>query len=176
MPKRGGRLIGDKWDIAHIAVVVPDLAAAMMEYSSGFGIEWGPVQKLERHSPFLSDTFSDGLSVEGLQYVLSRRGGSSDDGSDSYGRLELIYAQPGSPAFPLFGCPDGRHFVHHICFWVDDVDVESRHLSSLRFEREMYAEVDGRIVVPYHRSAESIRIQLYDATDKLDEDRAERAL
>ena len=159
-------MIFEKWHIAHIAVAVHDLDEAMRDYSRAFGIVWGRVFGVPPGLVAKSDVYESGISHEGLRAVLSQAGPTTV----SVAPLELICAEPGSQAFRLWGCPDGHHYVHHICYFVDDVDADSRHLSGLGFEREWYLERDGRVHAVYHRSQNSMRIELYPASSADDAD------
>jgi hypothetical protein len=152
-------VIFERWHIAHIAVAVDDLEEAMRDYSEAYGIVWGPVFGVPPDLEAKSDVYQGGVSHDGLRAVLSQAGPTSV----SIAPLELICAEPDSQAVRLWGCPDGRHYVHHICYYVEDVDADSRYLSRLGHEREWYVEKDGRVYAAYHRSQNSMRIELYPA-------------
>lgn len=159
-------MIIDEWDLAHVAVVVDDLDAAMAMYSGAFGIQWGEVFEVPQDAVAKSDVYEPPISHAGLRAVYSRTGSSAVTSVFPFAPLELIWADPSSPAAELWGCPDGRHYVHHLCFWVKDLVAESQHLLERGFEREWYAEADGRLAAAYHRSKSSMRIELYDVAQK----------
>ncbi len=152
-------MVTDSWDIAHIAVVVSDLERAMEEYSQGLGIEWAPSFDMPSDLLSGSDVHEGGVSFEGLSAVLPRtRVGPAP--------VELIHTVPGSPASLVWGCPDGRDYVHHIAYYVEDIGAESAHLADQGWEREWYVDLDGPLRMAYHRSAHGMRIELVDAAIK----------
>jgi hypothetical protein len=154
-------MVTDKWEIFHIAIVVDDLDAAMSAYSRGLGIEWGPVGAPGPDALASMHVEPKTFSIDGLRATV----GVVGDGPGQVGSapLELVDAKPGTPASTFYGCPDGRHYLHHIAYLVDDIEAESAKLSSEGFEREVSFRQDGRLVMAYHRTPSSFRIQLYPA-------------
>jgi hypothetical protein len=151
-------MITDRWDIVHIAIAVPDLERAMEEYTRGMGVEWGPVFDVRLPDDVEADPA--GFTTDGLRATVQRAG------TVAVAPLELVWAAPGSPAFELYGCPDGQDYLHHVAYWVDDFDGESRHLSDQGFEREMLCRREGKNLFAYHKSKTSMRIELYPAESK----------
>jgi len=84
-------------------------------------------------------------------------------GSVGTAPLELVWAVPGSPAFAMYGCRAGEHFLHHIAYRVENFEAESRHLTAAGFAREVLCTENGRFVFAYHKSRTGIRIELYPA-------------
>jgi catechol 2,3-dioxygenase-like lactoylglutathione lyase family enzyme len=152
-------MIADRWDVAHIALVVSDLERAKDKYSQGLGMEWAPSFDMPPDLISGSDVHEGGVSFKGLTAVLpSAHAGPAP--------IELIYTEPGSPASVVWGCPEGRDFVHHIAYYVDDIDAESKRLSEQGWEREWYVDPDGPLRMAYHRSSHGMRIELVDAAIK----------
>jgi catechol 2,3-dioxygenase-like lactoylglutathione lyase family enzyme len=159
-------MLSDKWDIAHIALVVDDLEAAMTQYADALGFEWSSIIELPPELETKSDVFEGGVSHDGLRAVLSRSG-SAAVGDGVFAPLELAHAAPSTPASMMWGCPGGRHFIHHVAYYVDDVDAESAHLRAQGFAREWYVErEDGRLEMVYHRAANGMRFELQDMSIK----------
>jgi catechol 2,3-dioxygenase-like lactoylglutathione lyase family enzyme len=152
-------MIADNWDVAHIALVVSDLERAMDEYSHGLGVEWAPSFDMPADLVSGSDVHEGGVSFVGLRAVLPRtRVGPAP--------IELIHTEPGSPASLVWGCPDGRDYVHHIAYYVEDVAAESERLRAMGWEREWYVDREGPLRMAYHRSRHGMRIELVDAAIK----------
>ena len=153
-------MLVDRWDISHVCIAVDDLDAAMSEYSQALGMAWATVMDFTG-TGFIgaSDVHEAGVSHEGLRAVLSRNGGIVTAGVP-FAALELAEATPGSPAFSMWGCTDGEHHVHHLAYWVDDFDAESKHLADCGFVREMHIDLGDGVQVAYHlRSGFRIELQ-----------------
>jgi hypothetical protein len=159
-------MIIDRWYIVHIGIGVPDLEAAMDEYSRGFGIEWSGVHDV---SVAALDVEPKQFSTDGLRVAFSRTGIRAVTGGLPHALLELVYAEPSSPAYEFYGCPSGQHYLHHICYAVDDPDVESQHLVKQGFQREvLIKDQQGRSRFIYHRLMTSMwRIELVPVESKL---------
>jgi catechol 2,3-dioxygenase-like lactoylglutathione lyase family enzyme len=159
-------MLTDQWDISHICLAVDDLDAAMESYTAALGMEWGTVIDFA-HMPLVgdSDVHEGGVSHDGLRAVLSRNGGPVSAGLP-FASLELAAAAPGSPAFRMWGCRDRGHYVHHLAFWVDDFDAETRQLAAQGFDREMYIDLGGGAQVAYYTSRAGLRLELQDAAFK----------
>lgn len=152
-------MVTDAWDVAHIAVVVTDMERAMEDYARGLGVEWAPVFDMPPGTVAGSDVHADGVSFEGLTAVLPRT-------QIGPAQMELIHAVPGSPASLVWGCPNGRDYVHHVAFYVQDVAAENERLLALGWEREWYVDVDGPLRMAYYRRPDSTRIELVDVAIK----------
>lgn len=148
----------DELDIAHIAIAVSDLERAMAEYSAALGIEWGPIAELP-DAVNKSDVFEGGVNTKGARSVLSRNTGYTGV------QIQLYHAPESAAGHVIYGCPDGRDFVHHTAYWVDEDKFEAvfQHLrdSGLRCEMEVAEEwgVPFR-VAGYFRSKTGIRIEI----------------
>lgn len=157
-------MLFEKWDVDHIGIAVNDLDVAMSEYSAALEVEWKTVFEFtaEQAALFGSDT---GVSIEGLRACGSLPRADMKPGSRPPVMLELVHAPPSSPAFKYWGCPDGRNYVHHVAYLVDDVDAESARILGLGFKRDWYTEDEhGRVFEAYHQSAVTgMRIQLVPA-------------
>jgi hypothetical protein len=145
-------MLTDKWDVAHICLAVDDLAAAMDHYARALGVEWSPTIAFPAEFVVASDVFEDGVSHEGLEIAISRQERAA---------LELACAEPGSPAFRMWGTDKGRHYVHHVAYWVHDLEAEARHLAEHGFVREMWVEPGDKPLTAYYTSGSGTRIELY---------------
>jgi hypothetical protein len=143
--------------MVHLAIAVADMDAAMKAYERGWGVEWGPVFDVVLEGV---DCDPPGFNTEGWKATLQQAG------TVGVAPLELCYAAPGSPAFEICGCPDGQDYLHHIAYWVDNFEQESKHLIDQGFDREMLCSKDGAFLFAYHKSPSSIRIELYPAENK----------
>src|SRR6478672_1171810 len=101
--------MGSVW---HVAFAVPDIKQGMSELTTAFGVEWRPLHRTEvtledeqgqRHDVSCTFTFSAGGPFA----------------------FEMWEAIPGTP----LATPE-RSILHHIGYWVDDLDAESRRLAS----------------------------------------------
>jgi catechol 2,3-dioxygenase-like lactoylglutathione lyase family enzyme len=159
-------MLTDRWDISHICLAVRDLDTAMELYANAFGMDWAtPIDFAAMPLVGDSDVHEGGVSHNGLRAVLSRNGGAVRAGVP-LAALELAAAEPGSPAFRMWGCPDGRDYVHHIAYWVDDFDDETRHLAGHGFAREMYIDLGGGAEVAYYTSPSGLRLELQNSAFK----------
>src|SRR5579864_1957629 len=122
-------MLTDRWDLAHICIAVDDLDAGMARYTEAFGLEWGPILNFSSEGLVLSPThtmpmatIAPGLggpmSMEGLREVWSVNGATVNDVGLPVAPLELAHARNFSPAHTIWGCTDGREYVHHIAYWV----------------------------------------------------------
>jgi catechol 2,3-dioxygenase-like lactoylglutathione lyase family enzyme len=153
------RVLTDAWDITHMCVAVPDLEAGMEQFAGALGLEWGPVADFSsEHFPLASDLIEGPVAVDGLRAVWAR---------NAHPPLELMHTQAGSPATVVWGCPDGREYVHHVCYWVDDLEAESRHLVENGFGVELtMAGGNPTRGFAYHRGPTGFRLELMRAQDK----------
>ena len=111
-------MVTDDWDITHICIAVPDLEAAMERYARAFGIDWGPIALFSSdHFAVTSTILDDGFGVDGLRAVWAKNGSAAVAGAPPFAPFELMHAAPGSPAFAIWGCRDGREYLHHVCYW-----------------------------------------------------------
>jgi catechol 2,3-dioxygenase-like lactoylglutathione lyase family enzyme len=163
-------VLTDNWDIAHINIVVPDLESAMEEYSRAFGVEWGPIATFSSEAfQLASPLLGEAASVDGLRAVWAHNGSAIVSQAPPFAPLELMHAESFSPAFTIWGCPGGRHYVHHVCYWVDDLGAESAHLVENGFEVELtIAGGSPTRGFAYHRSPTTggMRIELMRMQDK----------
>jgi catechol 2,3-dioxygenase-like lactoylglutathione lyase family enzyme len=165
-------MLVDRWDIAHICIAVDDLDAGMARYTEAFGLEWGPILNYSSEGLVLSPTntmpmpsiapgLGDGLSLEGLREVWSVNGPTKGPEGLPLPALELAHARSFSPAFTIWGCQPGQEYVHHIAYWVDDLETESRHLVDNGFVVE-FTQPPGDLIrgFGYLRSPGGLRIEL----------------
>jgi catechol 2,3-dioxygenase-like lactoylglutathione lyase family enzyme len=156
-------VLTDHWDISHICVAVPDLDAAMALYERAFGVgSWGPVMDLrEDDMDVVSPLLGAAASMRGLREVWARDGSDIVAGGPPFAALELAEAAAFSPAYSIWGCPGGRQYVHHICFWVDDIEAESAHLIEHGFALELTMAPGTRVRgFGYHLSPSGMRVEL----------------
>jgi catechol 2,3-dioxygenase-like lactoylglutathione lyase family enzyme len=171
-------MLVDRWDIAHICIAVDDLEAAMARYGTALGLEWGPVLNFSSRGLVVSPTETiempaaaagpdDAVSMEGLREVWAINGALLGVDGPSTPAMQLTCARPSSPAFALWGCPPGQEYVHHVCYWVDDIEAESRHLVANGFTVE-FPRPRGVVnrEFAYLRSPGGFRIELADRVNK----------
>jgi catechol 2,3-dioxygenase-like lactoylglutathione lyase family enzyme len=156
-------MLTDYWDISHICIAVPDLDAAMTMYRKAFGVRsWGPlIDFTDDHMEVVSPLLGSAASMRGLREVGAKDGSDIVTGGPPFAALELAEAAPFSPAASIWGCPGGRHYVHHLCFWVDDIEAESAHLVEHGFALEL-TRTPGPAVrgFGYHLSPTGMRVEL----------------
>jgi catechol 2,3-dioxygenase-like lactoylglutathione lyase family enzyme len=163
-------MLTDRWDIAHICIAVPDMEQAMKHYEAAFGIEaWGPLLdytegvEIDVASPMLGGE----VSMRGLGEIWSLSGSEIVSGSPPFAPFELASAAPFSPSSTIWGCPDGREYVHHICYWVDDLVAEADHLIENGFSLELtIAPGDRAKGFAYLVSPAGMRVELMQQSDK----------
>jgi catechol 2,3-dioxygenase-like lactoylglutathione lyase family enzyme len=162
----------DHWDMAHICFAVDDLDSAMARYTESFGLEWGPILEYSSEGLVLSPTntmpipsIAPGLgttaSLDGLREVWSVNGGTKGPEGLPIPSIELAHARAFSPSFTIWGCTPGQEYVHHIAYWVDDIEAESRHLIDRGFTVEL-TQPPGDVLrgYGYLRSPGGLRIEL----------------
>ena len=163
-------MLTDHWDISHICVAVPDLEQGMKMYEKAFGVGgWGPLidftdgLEMDVASPLLGE----GVSMRGLQEIWARDGSEIVTDGPPFAPLELACAAPFSPAYSIWGCPDGRQRIHHICFWVDDIEAESAHLIENGFALELTTAPGDRAKgFAYHLAPSGMRVEIMGVADK----------
>lgn len=165
-------MLTDNWDIAHICVAVPDLDEAMAHYEQVFGVrDWGPLMSFSdgpngTHDA-VSPLYGPAASMVGGHQVWSLSGSAAVSAEAPFAPIELAKADRYSPAFSIYGCPDGRWYVHHICYWVDDLEGESAHLIEHGYQLELTIAPGDKIRgFGYHLSPNGTRIELMDSADK----------
>ena len=156
-------MLNDSWDISHICIAVDDLENAMAEYSAAFGLEWGPV--IEITPEFAATMPEGGSTVEGLREVISRNGATEETWPT--GAIQLASADESAPAYASFACTDGKHFVHHIAYWVDDVEAESAQLLKHGYTCEFLMGPEGRPMGACFKSPAGVRIEISSSQTKL---------
>jgi catechol 2,3-dioxygenase-like lactoylglutathione lyase family enzyme len=162
-------VLTDHWDISHICVAVPDLEAAQSMYEKAFGVTgWGPMLEFsDDNMEVSSQILGPNVSMVGLREVWALNGSDAVAGGPPFAPLELAHAELFSPAYSMYGCPDGRQYVHHICYWVDDIEAESTHLMEHDFGLEMtMAPGDVARGFGYHLSPTGMRVELMRREDK----------
>jgi catechol 2,3-dioxygenase-like lactoylglutathione lyase family enzyme len=149
-------VISDRWDISHIAISVDDLEEAMAHYGRTLGVEWGPIAELTGLD-VVSLVYEEPISMEGLREVWSVTGPP----------IELSHSAKGSPSQQIWGVPDGVHRVHHICYWVDDLQAESDRLIEHGYGLEVtVGPGPSPRGMTYHLPSNGMRLSLMRAEDK----------
>jgi catechol 2,3-dioxygenase-like lactoylglutathione lyase family enzyme len=152
-------MISENWDVSHICIAVTDLEAAREQYARAFGMDWSPIMDFPAEFIAGSDVLENGVSHEGLRVQFSRNGGPAKGGVPST-TIELACAEKGSPADAMWGCPAGVNYFHHVAFWVDDIEAESKHMIESGFPREMNVVIGGASTCAYH-TKDGTRIELW---------------
>ncbi len=170
-------MLSDRWDVSHVCIAVDNLDRAMVRYSEALGVKWatphswshdglrlpsGDIMKMESVTPL----YGDGVSTDGLSGAYGINGMIGADGWP-VAVIELAHAKNFSPAFTIWGCPAGREYMHHIGYWVDDIEAESRHLIDHGFAVE-FTTPPGDVArgFGYHLSPGGVRIELLDRANK----------
>lgn len=162
-------MLTDRWDISHICIAVPDLEAGMREYEQSFGVRrWGPLLDFSDDNMDVgSQLHGDRVSMAGLREIWARDGADLGGDGPPYAPLELACAEPFSPSYAIWGCPNGRQYVHHICYWVDDIEAESAHLIEHGFALEVTMAPGDKVRgFGYHLSPTGMRVELMRRQDK----------
>ena len=148
-------MIADNWEIGHIAIAVENIEFAMASYSAALGVEWGtPIELAE--TLVRSDVYPDGVQMAGVREVMSCNGGNVLTNA-----LQLVQAGPSPSSAAIWGCPDGRHYVHHIAYWVDDFEAECDHLRSHGYVAETYF-LDPTSVIDFVAPGGGPRFEIHD--------------
>jgi catechol 2,3-dioxygenase-like lactoylglutathione lyase family enzyme len=167
----------DHCDVSHICIAVDDLDRAMVRYGEAFGMEWAAPHTWSNEGlvlpsgavvnmPFVMPLYDSRAGIEGLSGAYGINGMTGADGWPA-AVIELAHAEKGSPAFTIWGCPPGHEYMHHIGYWVSDVEAESRHLITHGFAVE-FTIPPGDVArgFGYHVSAGGLRIELLDRVNK----------
>jgi len=127
-------------ELYHVAIVVPDLAAAAAHLTGLLGTEWGPVVEG-------ADADADVPMPNRMRY------------STRAPYLELIEETPGTP----WVCNEHSN-LHHIGFWSTDLAGDSAALTTGRCPLEIcgHAEGEAPVTFAYHRDPLGVRLELVD--------------
>ncbi len=132
--------------IYHIGIVVQDLDRAMDELGTSCGYTWSDVRTL--NSGLVTPSGPASVSA---RVVFTRQGPPW---------LEFIEGPAGSVWSAV-----GGNALHHLGFYVDDLEAESARLASLGMAFEVGAAgPDGRLSgFAYHNNPQGGRLELVDA-------------
>lgn len=127
----------------HIGIVVEDLDQAMDELGSAFGYTWSSIREAS-----FDLTTASGPAAGSARIVFARPGPPW---------LEVIQA----PAESIWGAADGAH-LHHLAYWVQDLQAESDRLASMGFAFELgQKDEEGRLSgFCYHLNPHGSRVEL----------------
>lgn len=133
-------------DLFEIALIVPDLEAAMEHFHRAFGYTFAPI--LEGVLPM--EHANGDVSQPPLRMAVSR---------EVSPQLELVEAQPGT----ALEAPAGTG-LHHLGYYVDDLSGESERLASLGIGLEHSGTANGESPDGwvYHRMPDGTIIELVD--------------
>ena len=128
--------------VGHIAYVVDDVRAAMALHAAG-GTRWSDVRR-----PTAVLRLPHGEVIETSVDYVAASGGEP--------RLKLLSRAPGT----VFDGPPGDH-VHHLSYWVDELDAATAGLAAAgwRVEADGLAD-DGTVGYRYLVSPGGMRIEL----------------
>ena len=128
-------------DQFHVGIVVDDLDAALGDLTHLFGYSWCPSMAVE--TPVV---LPSGDLVLDLRFTYSA----------TLPRVEVIQSVTGTLWMPAAGSG-----VHHVGYWSDDVEADSRRLIERGYAEEARGvRPDGAAVWAYHRNATGPRIEL----------------
>jgi catechol 2,3-dioxygenase-like lactoylglutathione lyase family enzyme len=163
-------MLTDRWDISHIGIAVPDLQQGMKNYESSFGVKnWGPLLDYSDSVDMEigSQLHGDRVSTSGLSEIWSRHGSDIVSEAPPFAPFELACSKPFSPSYTIWGCPDGREYVHHLAYWVDDIGAEGDHLMDNGWALELTAAPGDRAKgFAYLLSPTGMRVELMQRGDK----------
>ena len=134
--------------IWHIGIAVPDLGQGKKELGQVFGLRWRP-DRVRR----LTIADAAGRPHEVECHVVFSLGGPF--------AVEVWQAIPGTP----LDMPAGGG-VHHIGYWVDDLDTSKKQLDDVGVALEHDGSTHGGVFT-YHRGKRSgLRVELIDASGR----------
>lgn len=131
-------------ELHHVAIVVPNLAAALPFYTDALGMRAG-----EPHD----------LPGQAVRAVFVESEGS---------RLELIEPIGPSSGVARFLAERGRPALHHVCYAVRDLDAALAELAAAGVElvdRSPRAGLDGRVAFLHPRASGGVLIELIERAD-----------
>ena len=139
-------IVGGIGPLAHVGIVVPDMAQAKALFTGFFGCRWAPMGNGEMP-----------MRIDGRQVSVPLQACWTVEGPPD---LELICAPEGT----LWHTPD-RIVLHHMAYWADDFEATSARLSTAGFPLELtYDEIEGQVSrFVYHKVPGGPRIELIDA-------------
>jgi catechol 2,3-dioxygenase-like lactoylglutathione lyase family enzyme len=149
-------MLGEGWEVCHVAIAVDDLDHAMHEYAGTLGV-----------------TFTEVLGLGAMPMARPDGGPVHDDvwcawtvGNEP--PLELIQGPPGS----IWEVAPKEHRLHHVAFWVRDLEGESERLEEGGMQLQLTLE-PGRPPkgMAYHLAPTGIRVELMRAEDRAAVDR-----
>lgn len=132
---------GRELDLYHVGMTVPDLPAAMEQYSLAFGFDWATVR-------------------ESTPTVIV-------DGKPQTAQIAVTYSMQGPPYLELVeersGDVWGAHGLSltHVGYWAEDVMAAKRGLEAAGLRMRMHAPDDGRPMrYSYHQTSSGLWIEL----------------
>jgi|ETNmetMinimDraft_35_1059890.scaffolds.fasta_scaffold307311_1 hypothetical protein len=134
----------------HIGVVVPNLDKAMDELGAAFGYDWSTIRDVD---------FVDLATPNGKTSA----------------KLRIAFASPGPPWVEVIEARDASVWsastgaaLHHLAYWVDDLEKESEHLESVGMGFELgRSDEEGRLSgFAYHLNPQGGRVELVDESGR----------
>jgi catechol 2,3-dioxygenase-like lactoylglutathione lyase family enzyme len=144
-------MIGEQWEMCHVAIAVDDLDLAIARYARTLGV-----------------TFTERLSFAGMPLIRPDGGPLHTDvrvawtvGNEP--PLELMQGPPGS----IWDVAPDEHRIHHIAFWVEDLERESGLLEESGMALQLTLE-PGRPPkgMAYHVAPSGMRVELMRTADR----------
>jgi len=128
----------------HVGIVVRDFDATVERLTRQRGLTWSPVVHVE-----LSVWTCDW----GVRTIMPRAAYSTVEPC-----IEVIQEIPNTPMVSLPGHP-----LHHLGYWTNDLERESRRLEDAGCPKVMCPIHDGKMFgVAYHEAADGLLIELVD--------------
>lgn len=142
-------------DVYHTGFVVPQIEAAMAEFTTVFGVTWTAIE--ERDMPVVT---SEGARVVSLRFAYSQ-GGTP--------RIELLEPVPGT-AWETPSHSFGVGAAHHIGVWAQDFSATSDELVAEGFPRVLtFDDGSGKANrFAYHRLPSGAIVELIDDTRRME--------
>lgn len=131
-------------DMFEVGLVVPDLEAAIEQFNAMFGYTFSPILE-----GVLPTRHPDRDEVPAMRMAVTRE----------HPQLELLEAAPGTSIVP----PSGTG-LHHLGYYVDDLEAESQRLVELGIPlvRAGFSGEESPVNWVYHEMADGTLLELVD--------------
>ncbi len=137
-------------DFYHVGIIVDDFDAALELYSKQLGLTWSPLIQV----PLQIWTKQSGLTEFVSHAVYSQQQPC----------IEIVKSVPGTVWQAIPGRP-----LHHMGYWVDDLDAVSAHLESEGSTKVACAMSEGKMFgFAYHEMSDGTYLELVDRTSFAD--------
>ena len=133
-------------DFYHVGIIVDDFEAAVERYSKQLGLTWSPLIQV----PVTIWTKQSGL-IEFVSHAVY---------SQQQPCIEIVKSLPGTVWEVVPGRP-----LHHMGYWVDDLDAVSAHLERQGSPKVACAMNEGKMFgFAYHEMPDGTYLEVVDRT------------